>query len=417
MATKKITLKKRVGSTYDVLYPETKKENLLKSDGSALSTFGASVLETNVAVLEPGFGVSLTTTGDPLTDEHLYPATAAEARSYFEIAKSDHTHTISQVTNLQTTLDGKVPLVTGKIPEQYFPAVNAESMTFKGAASGATLPENAVTLSTAFGWNLQSAFLPSLLDENDNPKPNLLGDYVIVSGAAGYFTNNAPVTVTGKTYNIIFRLLNTAFPNFEEVDDAQPTNANLAVLLEPGDRIVFTDMVVSPLDSDTYNLLFDVINVNYSYGNVTYKGSAALSNAVSRTEMSGVSNAANVVDEKVMRDAYKDVVYEEAFTATFTVTEETILRYSTINPTSTDAASVGTRWLNITTGNVYECTAATPPTYTWAQNGSVPTFNRSSLDPATYYVLNTIPFVAGTNLTQGTFQQLAPLSDDLVFAI
>jgi hypothetical protein len=427
MANKKITLKKRTGSTYDVLFPETKVVNILNNDGNPLSIFGQSVLSTQIAQNTEsqntvGFAASLTSTAEPSIDRHLSSLTQEEVRQYFQIAKEDHLHAISSITGLQTALDGKIPLVGSKIPEQYFPAVNAESMTFRGTASGSTLPENAVTLSTAFGWNLQSAFLPNLLDANGDPKPNILGDYVIVSGAAGYFTNNAPTTVSGKTYNIIFRLLNTVFPNFEEVDDAQPPNDDLAVLLEPGDRIVFSDMKLSPLDPDTYNLFFDVINTNYSYGNTTYKGSVDLSDATTRGEMSTVSNATNVVDEKVMRDVYKDVVYEESFTATFTVTENTVLKYATTNPTSSNAASVGDRWLNITTGSVYECTAATPPTYTWTQNASIPGFNRSTLDPATYYVFNTISFVVPWNggvnkLTQGTFQQLAPVSDDLVFAI
>jgi hypothetical protein len=431
MANKKITLKKRTGSTYDVLFPETKVVNILKNDGNPLSIFGQSVLSTQIAQNTEsqntvGFAASLTSTAEPSIDMHLSSLTQEEVRQYFQIAKSDHEHAISSITGLQTALDGKVPLVGSKIPEQYFPAVNAESMTFRGTASGATLSENAVTLSTAFGWNLQSAFLPNLLDANGDPKPNILGDYVIVSGAAGYFTNNAPTTVSGKTYNIIFRLLNTAFPNFEEVDDAQPTNDDLGVLLEPGDRIVFSDMKLSPLDPDTYNLFFDVINTNYSYGNTTYKGSAALSNATTRGEMSTVSNAANVVDEKVMRDVYKDVVYEESFTATFTVTENTVLKYATTNPTTSTIGDVDDRLLNITTASVYKCTVsnpgAQPASYTWIQDGSIPTFNRSTLDPATYYVFNTIPFVVPWNggvnkLTQGTFQQLAPVSDDLVFAI
>jgi len=414
MATKKITLKKRVGSTYDVLYPETKKENLLKSDGSALSTFGASVLETNIAVLQPGFGVSLTTTGDPLTDEHLYPATAAEARFYFDIAKSDHTHTISQITDLQTTLDGKVPLVNDKIPEQYFPAVNAESMTFLGTAAGGAAPATAALLTDAF--QIDTQLLLDFLDSNDDPKVNNKGNYVIAGN--GYFTEHTGIVASGKTFNFKFRAMGIA-PDFEAVDDYQEQNDDRAVQLESGDRIVLSDIV---RNVNTYDFLFDVINVNYSYGGVGHKGSAALSNATTRAEMTTASNAANVVDEKVMRDAYKDIVYEEAFTATFTVTESTVLLYSTLNPTSSDSASVGTRWLNITTGSVYECTGATPPTYTWTQNAAIPGFNRSQLDPSTYYVFNTIPFVVpgdeGVNkLTQGTFEQLAPLSNDLVFTI
>jgi hypothetical protein len=418
MAIKKITLKKRVGSTYDVLYPETKKANLLKSDGSALSTFGASVLETNIAVLEPGFGVSLTTTEDPLTDEHLYPATASEVRSYFNIAKEDHPHAILNITGLQTALDGKVPLVNSKIPEQYFPAVNADSMTFIGTAAGGAGPATARLLTDAF--QIDTQLLLDFLDSDDDPKVNNKGDYVIAGN--GYFTEHTGIVDSGKTFNFKFRLLGIA-PDFEAVDDYQEQNDDRAVQLESGDRIVLTDIV---RNVDTYDFLFDVINVNYSIGGAGYKGSAILSEATTRGEMSTVSNAANVVDEKVMRDVYKDVVYEESFTATFTVTENTVLKYATTNPTTSTVGDVDDRLLNITTASVYKCTVsnpgAQPASYTWIEDGSIPTFNRSTLDPATYYVFNTIPFVVPWNggvnkLTQGTFQQLAPVSDDLVFAI
>jgi hypothetical protein len=410
MAIKKITLKKKVGSSFDVLYPETKKANLLQSDGSALSTFGASVLETNVAVNEPGFGVSLTTTNDPLTDEHLYPATASEVRSYFEIAKSDHTHTISQVIDLQNDLDDKVPLVGGLIPEVHFPEVNSDSLTFIGTASGGAGPATAALLTDAF--QIDTQLLLDFLDSNGDPKLNNKGDFVIAGD--GYFTEHVGITAGSKTFNFKFRLLGVT-PDFEAVDDYQLPNDDRAVQLESGDRIVLSNIV---RNVDTYDFLFDVININYglAYVGAGARGTVELSNATTLGEMSSTSNAINVVDEKVMRDAIRDIVYEEDFTATFTVTESTEIRYSTANPTTSTAGTVGQRWLNITTGSVYELTNAAPPNYTWTQNASIPGFNRSQLDATTYYVFNNISFTAAPNLTQGTFLQLEPLTNDLIFA-
>jgi hypothetical protein len=410
MATKKITLKKKVGSSFDVLRPETKKANLLQADGDALSTFGASVLETTIAVGQPGFGVSLTTTEDPLVDEHLYPATASEVRSYFEIAKSDHTHTISAVTGLQDALDAKVPLVGGLIPEVHFPNVNSDSLTFKGTAAGGAGPATAALLTDAFQIDTQQVL--DFLDSNGDPKLNNKGDFVIAGD--GYFTEHTGITAGSKTFNFKFRLLGIS-PDFEAVDDYQVQNDDRAVQLESGDRIVLSNIV---RNVETYDFLFDVININYglAYVGSGAKGTVELSNATTLESMSNTSNASNVVDEKVMRDSMRDIVYEEDFTATFTVTESTEIRYATTNPTSATTGIVGQRWLNITTGSIYECTNAAPPNYTWTQNASIPGFNRSTLDATTYYIFNDIYFTAAPNLTQGTFLQLEPLTNDLIFA-
>lgn len=425
MANKKITLKKRLtGGTYDVLYPETKKVNILQDDGSALTTFGASVLETNVAVSEPGFAVSLTTTGDALTDYKLYPATAAEAREYFEVAKTEHYHTISQIQGLGGALNLKVPLDgNNKIPQEYFPEVNTDSMTFAGAVSGASTAASATTLLEGLGVGNTGtgAFLSGLLDDNDDVLPNQKGRYTIVSTNAGYFKNHS-VTVGSQVFDIKFRQLNTAFPNFEEVDDVQDSNTYLAVQLEPGDRIVLTDIVKNSATS--YTLWVDVINTNYSYGGVNLKGAASLSNETSLNSMAGASSSANVVDEKVMRDSMKDIAYEESYTSATTITTSTVLRYGLSNPTTSTEGAVNDKYINISTGALFKCTALNdgtlPVTYTWVSDGSIANFSKSALDVSTYYVINSNYWVvasdAGANkTTSGYLENLEPVADDLVF--
>jgi hypothetical protein len=423
MANKKITLKKRLSDgTYDVLYPETSKANLLKSDGSALTTFGQSVLETNLAVTGNGFGVSLVNE-DPVIDNKLYAATASEARSYFEVAKRDHEHLVTDIAGMTLALSLKVPLENGKIPEQYFPAINRESMTFVGTSGGSINSSTATNLVTAFGWNLSSQFLLTQINTEDGSvKPNIIGNYIIVSGSTGgYFTNAPTHTQSGLTFNFKFRALDVNNPDFEVVDDYQPDNNDLAVFLEPGDRIVLTDITRPNLNEYLYS--FDVINTNYSYGGVDKKGAAALSNATSISAMNSSSNSALVVDEKVMRDSMKDIAFEESYTATTTITASTYIKYGTTNPTTSTVGAVNDKYVNITNGSIFKCTVATTggqPSYTWVSDGSIINFAKSALDVSTYYVLNNIYWVvasdAGVNkTTEGHLENFEPVANDLVF--
>ena len=441
MATnKKITLKKRVGSTYDVLYPEVKRADILKSDTSALSTFGASVLNAQAAVTD-GYASTLA------ANDTLVSLSSADVRSTFGIAQANyvctiggqpdatklteaectgaggtwtvtqaHQHPISQITNLQASLDGKVPLVNSKIPAQYFPAVNSDSLTFVHAAAGGATTAGATTLSDALNWSFA---LSNLLDGSGNPLPEHKGDFAIVQ-TAGYFVQEV-ATDAGKTFNFNFRQLDTSANNYADVDDYQGgANAEDAIYLEVGDRLVLTEIVKE--DSTNYTLYFDVINTNYSVGTVGHKGTASLSEATTLASMSGVSNQEKVTDEKVIRDSMKDVVYEETFTFTYTLDMDEI-QFMLGAPTNTTAASVGAFMLDISTGNIYECTNASPPNYTWTQRGSAPGFNRSVVDSATYFIFDngsiTKSFAsnAGEDSATGTLLELEPLTNDLVFAI
>lgn len=425
MANKKITLKKRLsGGTYDVLYPETKKANLLQTDGTPLTDFGASVLEANVAVDEPGVGVTLTGLGDAATDNKLYPATAGDARFHFQIAQAQHYHAVSSIQGLGGALNLKVPLDgNGKIPSEHFPEVNSESMTFAGAVSGASTAANATNLLEGLGIANTGTgpFLLGLLDDEDNPLPNQKGRYTIVSGTAGYFKNHS-VSASGKTFDIVFRQLNTVNKNFYDVDDNQATNDNLAVQLEPGDRIVLTD--IEKLSATEFRLQVDVLNMNYSYGSANIKGSARLSDETLLNSMASASNAANVVDEKVIRDVMKDIVYEETYTSGTTITPSTVLRYGTSNPTTSTQGAVNDKYINIATGNLFKCTALNdgtlPVTYTWISDGNIANFSKTALDVAAYYVINGNHWVvaadAGANKTTvGYLENFEPIADDLVF--
>ena len=98
------------------------------------------------------------------------------------------------------------------------------------------------------------------------------------------------------------------------------------------------------------------------------------------------------------------------YTMTVNIYNNSILLYSTQNPTpSNAAANLGTLWLNIQTGQVYRLEniiSVAPPNYVWQQVGSVIGWSSiTSLDADTYYGFNSTYWSLqdGANPSQGTF--------------
>lgn len=98
------------------------------------------------------------------------------------------------------------------------------------------------------------------------------------------------------------------------------------------------------------------------------------------------------------------------YTMTVNIFSNTILLYSTQNPTPSNAAgNLGTLWLNIQTGNVYRLEniiSVAPPNYQWQQVGSVIGWSSiTALDPNIYYGFNSTYWALqdGANPSQGTF--------------
>ena len=435
MANKKITLKRKTAAGFDVLYPEVKKADLLTSSGTALNTFADSIVDGASVTLVSGEGylVGRYNTGDPSIHQHAEALSAAQVRSIFGISQDGHSETIANIdgdaTDLQTVLDSKVPLdANSKIPREYFPVVNTDSLTFGGTLAGGTTSGNAVTLSNFF--NLQSQWYTSIYDDNDNVVDNQKGTFRIVS-TPGYFTNHTGVTADSKTFNFTFRILNTSTPNFTEVDDYQATNSDLALLLESGDRIVLTE--IEKASSTVFNLYFDVINVNYGLAGTgnQQRGIVQLSSATVKGSMSSSASSSKIVDEKVMRDVMKDVVEIESFNSNHSSGQyhnATEIYFGTFDASSISPGAVGDWRLNITNGKVFECTAADEANgnYTWAQraviynDGTTTAINLSNIKPARYYDFNGTTFVGKeltSNATSGTLYALDPLEDDLVFEV
>ena len=511
MANKKVTLKKRFGSQYDVIRPETKKANILKDENNPLSTFGASVLDVPFDASQATYAVSAYGETN-FTNNELDGATPTEARTLFAMTRStyeclisgvndpsklneadctaasgiwvetaQHDHPISSVyktqatlglvllgadpggavvvnetlqpddacyvegevfqddqgnfyecqagtfdTPLQDVLDVKVPIVGGEIPEEYFPPINSDSLTFAGAVSGSLNAEDAVGLIQ--GLNVPSdptqiAFLQSLVDENGNPTTDEKGRFTIHSSSVpGYFKNQtANATVNGAltTFNFIFRQLDPTLNNYSDVDDAQETpNDYDAIQLEQGDRIVLTDIV--KVSATEYTVFIDVLNMNTSYGTQTHLGTAMLSSASVLSAMSGTVTASKVVDESTVSRAMKDIAYEEQFEVLpGSDLSFTDLPYFSIQP------SIGAYlqyFLNISNGTVYQCNLDPNCTQLsdWTIKFVLPGFARSSIDPATYFIFTdgtTTRTLAKEPGQLNILDDYAPVGDDLVIEI
>jgi len=511
MANKKVTLKKRFGSEYDVILPQTKKANILKNDGTALSTFGASVLDVPFDNAQATYAVSAY--GEiNFTNNELDGATPAEARALFSMSHStyecliggvndpailteadcdnasgtwvetpQHNHPITAIYKTQTTLglvllgadpgaalpvnetlnagdacylegatfednlgnfyecqtgtfntpledvlEVKVPLEGGKIPAEYFPELNTENLTFRGAVSGGLTPETAIGLIQ--GLNVPSdptqvSFLQSLVGSDGNPTTTEKGRFTIQgSQVPGYFKNQtANATVNGAltTFNFIFRQLDPTLNNYFEVDDAQETpNDYDAIQLEQGDRIVLSN--IAKVSSTEYTVFIDVLNMNTSYGTKQHLGTAMLSDKSVLSEMSSNVTASKVIDESTISRAMKDIVYEEQFE----VLPGADLSFPDLLCVNA-APSIGlylSYFLNTSNGSVYQC--GVDPNCTqlsdWTLKFTLPGFSRSTIDPATYFIITDGTTTRTLARKPGLITYLddyAPMANDLVIEI
>jgi hypothetical protein len=143
-----------------------------------------------------------------------------------------------------------------------------------------------------------------------------------------------------------------------------------------------------------------------------------------RFELSNVVNASRMIDEKFLKDFLKDI-WLENFYDNVTFTLESSIRYATSNPTSSTSGSVNDLLINITSGQVFKCTAATPPTsYTWVSQGTVSGFSENALGLSadqlyTFFQVGVGRRTYKTNSggISGTLEELTVLENDLIFEL
>ena len=143
-----------------------------------------------------------------------------------------------------------------------------------------------------------------------------------------------------------------------------------------------------------------------------------------RFELSNVVNASRMIDEKFLKDFLKDI-WLENFYDNVTITLESSIRYATSNPTSSTSGSVNDLLINITSGQVFKCTSASPPTsYVWSSQGTVSGFSENALGLSadqlyTFFQVGVGRRTYKTNSggISGTLEELTVLENDLIFEL
>jgi len=343
MANLKVRLKRRNGTAFDDLFPEVAATSLLKSNGTALSTFSAEVLQQ-------AHNASNTTfvTGD--ADGGLNLRTASSVRSDFGSAASTHTQAQSTInacyivenglnvykanrgfgsdfgpddetvcetaacslsqynnqndcvlnggtwwaggawTNLSTALGYKADLDSNnKILFSQLPAgVDVKAMKFVGVTGNLGTSSSAATLSSKF--TQLDGLGTSALDQK-------LGDYLIATNDTNHRYIAENTSSTGDSYEFILAT--------SAADDDQPSGSN--VVIEAGDRIVFTNYTGST--SGSFTFFFAVINSAQSFAETQGKGIVELSSTGQTLDDFDTGTSTRyerVVDEASLRDAMKD---------------------------------------------------------------------------------------------------------------
>ena len=345
MANLKVRLKRRNGTAFDDLFPEVAATSLLKSDGTALSTFSAELLQQ-------AHNASNTTFVTADADGGLNLRTASDVRSAFGIAASTHPQAQSTInacyivenglnvyktnrwsgdtefgpddesrcetaacslsqytnqtdctlnggtwwaggtwTNLSTALGYKADLDSNnKILFSQLPAgVDVKAMKFVGVTGNLGTVSSAATLSSKF--TQLDGLGTSALDQK-------LGDYLIATNDTtnAYIEENT--SSTGDSYEFILAT--------SAADDDQPSSGS-SVVIEAGDRIVFTNYTGST--SGSFTFFFAVINSAQDFGGSQQKGIVELSSTGQTLDDfdTGTTNRyERIVDEASLRDAMRD---------------------------------------------------------------------------------------------------------------
>lgn len=256
MANINVTLRRYNGSNWDdYLYPKTTIDQITDLTTVSENLLGLSNPSENVFVKIAANG-SVSTIN----------ASTLKSSSELDAADAGHSHSISDVTGLQTALDSKATLSNSKIQSSNIPDFLFGGLRFVSALSSAP------TLSSLY----------TSIDGSD-----------ATERAGGYFVSTGNYAVTLGTGHII------AYG-----DDGDETSGGFT--LEKGDWLVYTKY-----NSSTTNHEWAVINNTYRNATTSSAGIVALSpgTATVRSGLNSSSNAERVMDEKAAKTVLKDIFY------------------------------------------------------------------------------------------------------------
>ena len=465
MASIKTKLKRRDGTAFDDLFPEVTAPGIIKSDGTALSTFSSELLissqdSSNVTFVtgDSDGGFNLRTASEVLSAFSMASANYSTGTCSISTYNNDfenclanggtyeptanHTHSQSEVngcyivensvnvykenrwsgdtdfgpsdesrcetaacslsqydnqndcvlqggtwwaggtwTTLSTGLGYKADLDSeNKIQFSQLPnGVNVKAMKFVGVTGnlGSDATTNATTLSSKF--TQLDGLGTAALDKK-------LGDYLIATNDTTNRFIKENTSSTGDSYEFILST-NTA-------DDDQPSSGS-SVIIEAGDRIVFTSYTGSTSGSFTFQ--FSVINGTQGFAATQEKGIVQLSAAgqtLNAYDTSTTTRYDRAVDEKSLRDAMKD----QRKVIEFTGNTEGQLRYWATASSNLPTSGITNGWKALvgtnTTKDIYEYNATLNGWVDTSTNVTFPT-NAASIPSGTFSTKDVVYYDAG----------------------
>ncbi|MFZ9703658.1 MAG: hypothetical protein ACO3BB_00105, partial [Bacilli bacterium] len=214
---------------------------------------------------------------------------AQAAGSY---AAASHTHAISDVTNLQTTLDAKIPLTQKGAANGVAPLNSSGQVPLTNLPSFITGASKGFNLIATIGG---SVTLNSLVTTLQNLSISSGEDYPNFYGSLWVASSSVTLTWTDQTSvgpNYTYHLLSPG----DEGDETSP------VTLEAGDMVVFTKYTDAGGDGDDFEFTFSIINnsdprfANYlalSGGTMTGTLTNARTNTNPALDITGHAGASN----------------------------------------------------------------------------------------------------------------------------
>lgn len=257
MANISVTLRRYNGSDWnDYIYPKTTIDQI-----SDLTTVSENLL--SLSNPSENVFVKIAANGTVSTIN----ATTLKSSSELNAADAGHSHTISDVTGLQSALDSKATLSNSKIQSSNIPDFLFGGLRFVSALT------TAPTLSTLYG--------------------NIDGS-TATEREGGYFVSTGTYSVTLGTGHIV------AYG-----DDGDETSGGFT--LEKGDWLVYTGY-----NSSTSNHEWAVVNNTYRLAEAGVTGIVALSagTASVRSGLNGTQSGERVMDEKATKTVLKDIFYQ-----------------------------------------------------------------------------------------------------------
>lgn len=263
---KKVTLKRRSGSSWETMYPETTVDQVI-----GIGQLGAEFLSTTFDKTKNSV-IKLTTAGTfgtiPLED----------LPREIGASPSNHTHTLSDLTNWQSTMNQYADLDSNdKVPGSQLPSWVIGGLKLHDVLTkNQTL--NETTFMTLFG--IPSGTALSDLEFH-------AGKYLVVEPSGGALS--VKVTVAGNAV-VYGEEARGQIIDGGEID------------LESGDWLVFR----SYEDGKYY---FDIVNNTYERASSEFYGTVKLSTAVSRASLTG---GLNVITEGNLKNILKKIHYSDS---------------------------------------------------------------------------------------------------------